>query len=59
VQKAMTFLDTSGLRVGAALRRYPALRVGFGVYVILVHIWLVFVFYHLMNDAAWVDPHGP
>ncbi len=55
----MTFLDTSGLRVGAALRRYPALRVGFGVYVILVHIWLVFVFYHLMNDAAWVDPHGP
>src|SRR5690348_7508038 len=39
-------LDMIGLRVGVALRRYPMLRIGFAIYIILMHVFLMFIFYH-------------
>lgn len=30
--------------------RYPPVRVGLGVYVVLMHLWFAFVFVHLMHE---------
>jgi len=49
VREAVGFLDNLGIYVGQLLRRHPAARLVFAVYVILIHLWVVFVMYHFTH----------
>jgi len=55
--RTVSLLDTLGARLGTALRRYPTWRLGFVLYIIVLHLWNLFVFTHLFRDYQWVDPH--
>lgn len=37
--------------------RYPHVRLGFGVYVVLIHLWVAVVFYHLLHEFGQ-ETHG-
>lgn len=46
VQRAVSVLDSLGNSLAVLLRRAPAIRVGFILYILLVHIWVFFIFYY-------------
>ena len=43
MKRAVNTLDVFGMRLGLFLRRYPIARVLFLVYIILLHLWVMFV----------------
>lgn len=43
MKRAVNTLDVFGLRLGLFLRRYPIARVLFLFYIILLHLWVMFV----------------
>lgn len=50
--RGMHFLDMVSIRFGRYLRRAPWLRVIFVLYILLLHIWVLFV---LLQSAPQVD----
>ena len=58
VAKAVGFMDSMGQQVSHLLRRYPGVRLGFGVYVLLIHLYVAFVFVHLMHEFGGEQHHG-
>ena len=43
MKRAVNTLDVFGMRLGLFLRRYPIARVLFLIYIILLHLWVMFV----------------
>jgi hypothetical protein len=58
VAKAVGFVDSMGQQVSTLLRRYPQVRIGFGIYVLLIHLYVAFVFVHLMHEFGGETHHG-
>jgi len=52
VKKAIGFLDGMGTYIGVALRRNPAARLLFAVYILLLHLWVVVVLYHTFHSSV-------
>jgi len=48
VARAMRFLDSFSSFISVMLRRNPAARLFFGVYVLMIHLWVLFVLFHFM-----------
>ena len=59
VCQAVTFLDGMGVYVGRVLRRHPWIRLIFGVYVILLHLWILFVMNHFVHELGTPASAGP
>ena len=56
LQRAVTVLDSIGAQLGTVLRRRPLARLGFLAYVLMLHLWVVFILYHYHNhDAPSID----
>ena len=49
VQKAVGVMDSLGNQFGYLLRTKSTVRIGFIVYILLLHIWVAFVFYHFLH----------
>jgi len=49
VAKAMRFLDSFSSFISVMLRRNPAARLFFGLYVLMIHLWVLFVLLHFMG----------
>eukprot|EP00471_Norrisiella_sphaerica_P013366 CAMPEP_0184493538 /NCGR_PEP_ID=MMETSP0113_2-20130426/26235_1 /TAXON_ID=91329 /ORGANISM="Norrisiella sphaerica, Strain BC52" /LENGTH=1020 /DNA_ID=CAMNT_0026878831 /DNA_START=127 /DNA_END=3189 /DNA_ORIENTATION=+ len=49
VAKAMRFLDSFSSFISVMLRRNPAARLFFGLYVLMIHLWVLFVLFHFMG----------
>lgn len=41
-----------------ACRRYPSVRVIFGLYVLMIHLWVAFVLYHFQHHDVYT-PKSP
>eukprot|EP00455_Lapot_gusevi_P004550 TRINITY_DN11872_c0_g1_i8.p1 TRINITY_DN11872_c0_g1~~TRINITY_DN11872_c0_g1_i8.p1 ORF type:complete len:416 (+),score=91.81 TRINITY_DN11872_c0_g1_i8:71-1249(+) len=54
VQQALSFLDSLGAQFGQLLRARPRMRVAFMIYILLIHLWVMFIFSHFMNHV----PHS-
>jgi len=52
VLRAVTFLDSLSNSFGQLLRRYPIVRLGFAVYVLIIHLWVMFVLYHFTHHST-------
>mmetsp|Transcript_21335 Transcript_21335/g.52222 ORF Transcript_21335/g.52222 Transcript_21335/m.52222 type:complete len:1003 (+) Transcript_21335:418-3426(+) len=52
VQRAMRFLDSFSTFVSITLRRNPAARLFFGVYVLMIHLWVLFVLFHFTGHES-------
>lgn len=50
-------MDSMGQQMSLLLRRYPQARVGFGVYVLVIHLWVAIVFYHLLHEFGQETHH--
>jgi len=50
MQRAMSFVDRLGQHLAILLRRYPQVRLGFILYIVILHLWFALVFSHLMNE---------
>ena len=50
VTQAVTALDRLGAMVGLLLRRHSYVRVGFAAYVFVIHLWAVFILFHLIGE---------
>jgi hypothetical protein len=59
VQRAVGFLDSLGSALGAVLRRYPTIRLLFVVYVLLIHLWVVYVLNHFNNHSERYSQRVP
>ena len=55
----VNFLDSVGASTGVALRRNPLLRIGFAVYILLIHLWVLYVFYHFTHHPAFESHTTP
>lgn len=52
--------DNAGAGIGIALRRSPVTRIGLVVYVVLLHIWVLFVLNHyLHHEVSSLNDAGP
>ena len=60
VGRAVSVLDRMGALTSVLLRRNPWVRVGFGLYVLLIHLWVLFILVHLVNEreGAGIDGAG-
>ncbi len=58
VVKAMSILDSFSAFVSVTLRRNPAARLFFGIYVVIIHVWVLFVLFHMMGQDG-ADHVGP
>ena len=60
--KAINILDSMGSQLSRVLRRRPFARLGIIFYVLMLHLWVVFVLYHFFHhadfDPAMVVPDG-
>ncbi len=45
--------------IGAALRRHSNVRLGFAVYMVMLHVWVFYVFYHFTHHPAFEVHQGP
>lgn len=52
VARAVGFLDSLGQYIGFVLRRYPMVRLGAALYILLIHLWVAFVLYHFSTHEA-------
>lgn len=43
VKRAYSSLDSAGVRIGVLLRRYPLIRIFVVFYIVVLHIWVMFV----------------
>jgi hypothetical protein len=51
--KTISLLDKFGINIGVTIRRNPVIRIFFAAYVVLLHIWVVYVFWHLTHHPAF------
>ncbi|XP_021946169.1 golgin subfamily A member 5 [Folsomia candida] len=58
VKRAFSTVDSLFCQAGIALRRRPNLRLGFCVYILLLHFWVLFILFHTFNHVSQVDD-GP
>ena len=64
VAHAVGFLDSMGVYISVTLRRNPAARLGFALYILLLHLWVLFVLYsfhhHVTNghEGHNLEPPG-
>lgn len=60
VKSAIGLLDGLGAYIGVALRRNPAARLLFALYILLLHLWVVVVLYHTFHSVGHLslDPPG-
>lgn len=52
MEQAATFLDRTGIWMGLVLRRHPGVRVFVAGYVLLLHVWVLFVMYHFSTHLG-------
>jgi hypothetical protein len=52
VAQVASVLDAVGVQLGRLLRGGPHIRVGVVLYVIVLHLWVTFVFYHMMHQTS-------
>ena len=55
---AVSALDRLGAMTGQMLRRYAWVRVSFAAYVFVIHVWVLFILFHLIGEmeGAAVQP---
>ena len=46
----MSALDRLGAMTGQMLRRYAWVRVSFAAYVFVIHVWVLFILFHLIGE---------
>jgi len=51
VKRAFSSIDTMFCQAGLTLRRRPNLRLGFVVYIIILHFWVLFILVHFFNHV--------
>jgi len=52
VRKAVKALDSFGSYTAQTLRQNSTMRLSFALYFLLLHLWVIFVFYHFMTHAS-------
>ncbi|SPQ99932.1 FH2 domain-containing protein [Plasmodiophora brassicae] len=58
--RVLDIMDNAGAGIGIALRRSPVTRIGLVVYVVLLHIWVLFVLNHyLHHEVSSLNDAGP
>ena len=50
VVQAVSALDWLGAMTGQMLRRHAWVRVSFAAYVFVIHVWVLFILFHLIGE---------
>ena len=48
--QAVSALDRLGAMTGLLLRRHSYVRVAFALYVAVIHLWVLFILFHLIGE---------
>ena len=55
VVHAVSALDRLGAMTGQMLRRYAWVRVSFAAYVFVIHVWVIFILFHLIGEMEGAE----
>jgi predicted RNase H-like nuclease (RuvC/YqgF family) len=52
VAKAVAFVDDMGKQLGVSLHKYHMVRIAFGSYLVILHLWVLFVMFHFVHHES-------
>ena len=58
VVQAVSALDRLGALTGLLLRRHSSVRIAFALYVFVVHLWVLFILFHLIGEMDGTGAGG-
>jgi hypothetical protein len=58
VRSALGILDVLGLQLAHVLRKYPQARLGFAAYLLLSHVWILFVLFAFLTSSVSLETGG-